>query len=108
MSGAGSSATFDHFRRGLSSRTPQGFDVSSRAQGHVFCARRPRIEIEIPCDPDGVVLEGPTPSGPTPAPAPGSVGFTYGYSSCSPSGNEGTVKPLRVSLVEPVAYLKDS
>jgi len=90
----------------LAFQTPQGFDVNSRGQGHALCARRPRIGIERPGDPEGVELDRPTPSGPIPAPAPVSAGLSY--SSSSPPGNEGTVKPLPVSLVKPAAYFKDS
>ena len=74
-------------------------------KGTFFVPAANGLGIERPGDPEGVELEGPAPSGPTPAAAPVSVGFTYGYSSCSPLGIVGTVKPLRVSLVKPLAYL---
>ena len=71
--------------RTLALRTPRGFKLSSRGQGHALGARRPRIK----------PLKGTDPEGATRWPLQGretlkgtrTVGSTHGYSCCSAPGS---------------------
>jgi hypothetical protein len=88
--------------------TPKGFKLGSRGQGRAFCAPPPTDRSPTdPADPEGV-----DPFGPSRAESffrrTVTVDFTHGYSCSSLAGSTETVKPLRVSLVEPVAYSEDS
>ena len=67
--------------------------MSSRGQGHAFCARRPRI-VSPTIHP---TLRGRTtrsaPSGPKGSKATLTVGFTHGYSCRSPAGSTPIATP---------------
>jgi hypothetical protein len=66
--------------------TPQGFELSSRGQGHAPGARRPRIKPLRRTDPEGVAPFGPY-QGREALRGTRTVGSTHGYSCCSPPGS---------------------
>ena len=78
------------------SRTPQGFTLNSRGQGHALGARRPRIASRTAYPTLKGSNQGAPPRGQQVSTYTATVAFTHGYSRYSPSGS-GTFKPLRVS-----------
>src|SRR5271167_4531454 len=72
--------------------TPKGFKVGSRGQGRAFCARRPRTALPLQ---GRDFFDGPLP-------------WVATATHVAPRGEHGTVKPLRVALLQPVAWTDDS
>ena len=111
MSGAASKAVDRHVRYASlpdATRTPQGFTLNSRGQGHAFGARRPRIASPTADPTLKGSNQGAAPPGPTAFYLHRNRGFHPRLLTVLPFGEHGTVKPPRVSLVEPVAYRRDS
>jgi len=118
MSGAASKAVHQTVRFApmpAAIGTPKGLPLSSRGEGHAFCARRPRIA-SLPILPTLKGAKGPAPvriacrGGSRTAPT--SIipirTFHLATHGVPPAGNRATVKPLRVARVKPVAYLRSS
>ena len=91
MSGAATKAVRRHVRCAAipdAAATPQGLTLNCRGQGRAFCARHPRIA-SLPIS---LALTGRTVrrrQGHEGLIRTGTVGFTDGYSQCSPCGESG-------------------
>jgi len=93
-----------HSARRVATATPKGLKLSSRGQGHGFCARRPRMRPPIHlADPEGVEPFGPFRAG--------SI-FNAPFPWVSPTAIHVAplrgARPFRMARVEPAHYVNPS